>query len=208
MNTKRMIDRNLVKKSKQLSRVLRHSASELGLDMDEAGWVDVDQVLRTLHMSRADLELVVRDNNKGRLQLEGERVRACQGHSLDNEAITREGLERSWAVYTSDASVWHGTNIDAVVSIASEGILAVARTHVHLAPAMTSKVGKRASVHVMLEVSPARVRAAGFCLYEAPNGVVLVREIPPACVIGLQAMTKRAREREAELTGLFGGISA
>lgn len=200
------MDRQLVKKSKQLSRLLRHSASEVGLDMDQAGWVDVGPVLRTLHMSRAELEMVVRDNNKGRLQLEGERVRACQGHSLDNRAVTREALEQSWTVYSGDASVWHGTNVDAVASIARDGILAVARTHVHLAPAMTSKVGKRASVHVMLEVSPARVRAAGLGLYVAPNGVVLAREIPAACVIRLQAMTKRARERQAELTGLFAGI--
>lgn len=206
MNTNQMMDRQLVKKSKQLSRLLRHSASEVGLDMDEAGWVDADAVLRTLHMSRAELEIVVRDNNKGRLELVEGRVRACQGHSLDNRAVTREALERSWDVYTSDASVWHGTNIEAVGSIANEGILAVARTHVHLAPAMTSKVGKRASVHVMLEVSPALVRAAGIGLYTAPNGVVLAREIPAASVVGLQAMTKRAREREAELAALFAGI--
>jgi putative RNA 2'-phosphotransferase len=206
MNTAKPMDRQLVKQSKKLSRLLRHSASEVGLDMDEAGWVGVDDVLRTLNMSRADLELVVRENNKSRLQLEGDRVRACQGHSLDNRAVTREGLERSWVAYAGDASVWHGTNVDAVASIAREGLLPVARTHVHLAPELSSKVGKRASVHVMLEISPARVRAAGVGLYVAPNGVVLAREIPATCIIGLHAMTTRAREREAELTLLFAGI--
>ncbi|KIG12942.1 RNA:NAD 2'-phosphotransferase [Enhygromyxa salina] len=206
MNTTKAMDRQLVKKSKKLSRLLRHSASDIELEIDEAGWVAVDDVLRTLNMSRADLEMVVRENNKSRLQLEGDRVRACQGHSLDNWAVTREGLEASWDAYAGDASVWHGTSVDAVASIAREGILAVGRTHVHLAPAMSSKVGKRASVHVMLEISPARVRAAGVGLFVAPNGVVLAREIPASCVIGLHAMTTRAREREAELSRLFTGI--
>jgi putative RNA 2'-phosphotransferase len=159
-------------------------------------------------MQLSDLQTVVRENDKSRLELEGGRVRACQGHSIDNRAVTREGLERSWTVITSEASVWHGTSVDAVRGIAREGILAVGRTHVHLAPAMSSKVGKRASVHVMLEISPARVRAAGLNLYAASNGVVLAREIPAACVIGLHTMTKRAREQQAQLTALFGSIGA
>ncbi|PRP92205.1 RNA 2'-phosphotransferase [Enhygromyxa salina] len=197
------MERRLVKKSKRLSWLLRHHATDQGLDMDEAGWVAVDQVLSALQMSLAELELVVRENNKQRLQLDGGRVRACQGHSLDNRAVTREGLERSWATYGGEGPVWHGTKVDAVPSIAEQGILPVARTHVHLAPTLVSKVGKRAAVHVMLEVSPARLRAAGVVLYQAPNGVVLARDIPASCVVGLRAMTRRARERELELKGLF-----
>jgi putative RNA 2'-phosphotransferase len=208
-NRGRHMDSDLVKKkSKRLSWLLRHGATEVGLDMDEAGWVDVDAVLKTLHMSRAELETVVRENDKRRLQLENGRVRACQGHSLDNIAVTREGLESSWARYADEASVWHGTSIDAVPSIAREGILAVGRTHVHLAPTTTSKVGKRSAVHVMLEVCPTRVRGAGLDLYVAPNGVILAREIPAACIIGLQPMTKRAHERAPTLRSLFPGISA
>jgi putative RNA 2'-phosphotransferase len=203
------MDANLVKKkSKKLSWLLRHGASEIGLDMDEAGWVDVDQVLSILNMQLHELQTVVQENDKRRLQLEGGRVRACQGHSVDNRAVTREGLERSWALVMGEASVWHGTSVEAVRSIAREGILAVGRTHVHLAPAVQSKVGKRASVHVMLEISPARLRAAGLNLYAASNGVVLAREIPPTCVVGLQTMTKRAREQQLELVALFEGIGA
>lgn len=207
-STRTMDAEQVKKKSKKLSWLLRHGATELDLDMDEAGWVDVDSVLRVLNMQLHDLETVVRQNDKSRLELVGGRVRACQGHSIDNHAVTREGLERSWTVVTSEAAVWHGTSVDAVRGIAREGILAVGRTHVHLAPAMSSKVGKRASVHVMLEISPARVRAAGLNLYAASNGVVLAREIPAACVVGLHTMTKRAREQQAQLTALFGSIGA
>lgn len=207
MTTKRSVDRRLVKKSKRLSWLLRHGASEVGLDMDEAGWVEVDAVLRTLRMSAAELDMVVRQNDKRRLQLVGGRVRACQGHSIDNRAVTREGLERSWAIYADAAPVWHGTSVDVVASIAAQGISPVQRTHVHLAPSVTSKVGKRSAVHVMLEVSPARTQAAGVTLYQAPNGVVLAREIPASCVVGLRAMTKRAQQAQAELAALFEGVT-
>jgi putative RNA 2'-phosphotransferase len=209
MTTTKTMDADRVKKrSKRLSWLLRHGASEHDLDMDEAGWVDVDQVLQILNMPMHELETVVRENDKRRLELVGGRVRACQGHSIDNHAVTREGLERSWTLVEGDTSVWHGTSIEAVRSIAREGILAVGRTHVHLAPALVSKVGKRASVHVMLEISPARVRAAGLNLYAASNGVVLAREIPASCVVGLQTMTKRAREQQGQLAALFEGIGA
>ena len=207
MTTNKTMDAHQVtKKSKRLSWLLRHGASEVGLDMDEAGWVDVGEVLRSLRMTLDELEHVVRQNDKSRLELVGGRVRACQGHSIDNHAVTREGLERSWTLITSDDPVFHGTNIEAVKSIAREGILAVGRTHVHLAPSKVSKVGKRASVHVMLEISPARLRAAGLNLYAASNGVVLARQIPATCVVELHAMTKRAREAQSLLADMFEGI--
>jgi putative RNA 2'-phosphotransferase len=207
-STPKMDEHRIKKKSKRLSWLLRHGATEVGLDMDEAGWVDVDAVLHALGMAREELDIVVRENDKRRLELVGGRVRACQGHSVDNFAVTREGLEGSWTLYASDESVWHGTSIEAIPSIAREGIMPVGRTHVHLAPTMVSKVGKRASVHVMLEISPIRVRAAGLNLYVASNGVVLAREIPPSCVVGLHAMTKRAREAQSHLAALFEGIGA
>jgi putative RNA 2'-phosphotransferase len=44
-------------------------------------------------------------------------------------------------------------------------------------------------------------------LYAASNGVVLAREIPAGCVIGLHTMTKRAHEQKTQLAALFGGIA-
>src|SRR5262245_41662152 len=126
MTTQKTMDAHqITKKSKRLSWLLRHGASEVGLDMDEAGWGDVGPVLQPVSMTLEELQHVVVMNDRSRLELVDGRVRACQGHSIDNRAVTREGLERSWALVTSDEPVWHGTNIEAVRSIAREGILAV-----------------------------------------------------------------------------------
>ncbi|MAC25117.1 MAG: RNA 2'-phosphotransferase [Sandaracinus sp.] len=191
-------------RSKKLSWLLRHGAVEAGVAMDAAGWVAVEDALRVVGLDRDALDEVVRENDKRRLELdrEADRIRACQGHST-GLPVTREALEASWVPYAGPAPVWHGTFLEAVTSIAREGITAQARTHVHLAPGTASVVGKRANVHVLLEVCPRRMADAGEALHVAPNGVVLARRVPAGCVAGLRALTRRARAREDALRALF-----
>lgn len=192
----------ITRKSKKLSWLLRHGAGREGLPMDAAGWVPVDDVLRRLRLDRGTLAEVVRRNNKNRLEWQGERIRCCQGHSLDGMPVTQAALEASWSPWAGGV-VWHGTHVDAVEPIAREGIVPGRRTHVHLAPELNSVVGKRAAVHVMLAVDPARMAEHGVDLYEAPNGVVLTRYVPPACIVELRASTRRARAREDALRALL-----
>lgn len=189
--------------SKKLSWLLRHGAGEAGLAMDEAGWVPVDEVLRKLHLSAETLTRVVAENNKARLEWEGGRIRACQGHSTDGMPVTREALEASWARYEGSGPLWHGTSVDAVPSILREGILSVGRTHVHLAEATDSKVGKRAQVDVLLEVSVPGLKEAGLGVFQSSNGVILVRSVPPSCLIGVVAQTRAGRARQGELEALL-----
>jgi putative RNA 2'-phosphotransferase len=118
--------------------------------------------------------------------------------------VTHEALEASWEEVQEDAPVYHGTRIAALPGIAREGILPGERTHVHLAEALDSTVGKRSAVDVMIEVSPARLRAEGFGLFRSPNGVLLTRHVPVAAIVGLVPMIERAQRRQWELLGLFG----
>lgn len=184
--------------SKRLSWLLRHGAAEVGIELDPAGWADVGEVLRWLRADRPRLVHAVETNTKRRLQLEGDRIRCCQGHSL-GVGVTLDGLEASWAPRESDATVWHGTNAAALTGIAADGIRAQARTHVHLAAELASTVGKRANVAVMLEVSP-----EGIALFEAPNGVVLTRCVPAENIVGLRAMTRAAKRDEDALREALG----
>ncbi|MDI1483829.1 RNA 2'-phosphotransferase [Polyangium sp. y55x31] len=195
---------NTVELSKTLSWLLRHGAREAGVSMDAAGWVPVPEVLRYLRISRAALEEVVATNNKSRLTLEGDRVRACQGHSTENMPVTVEALEASWQPYTDGGSLWHGTTVEATAPIAREGLYPQKRTHVHLAPSLESKVGKRSATPVMLEISTERLRDAGLGVWEAQNGVVLVRHVPVSCIVDLACTTRAAKQAEASLRARFG----
>lgn len=192
----------ITRKSKKLSWLLRHGAGSEGLPMDAAGWVPVEDVLARLRLSRGELAEVVRLNTKRRLQWQGERIRCCQGHSLDGMPVTLDALEASWVPWRG-GTVWHGTHLDAIEPICREGIRPGRRTHVHLAPALESGVGKRAAVHVMLAVDPARMAEAGVPLFEAPNGVVLTRRVPPQCIVELRPMTRRAQAQAAALRALL-----
>jgi putative RNA 2'-phosphotransferase len=190
--------------SRRMSSLLRHRAGEVGLRMDAAGWVELDELSAHLSEPRELVAEVVQQNNKTRFEVCGTRIRASQGHSLESMPVTQEALEASWATFDGEDSLWHGTQPDVVESIARDGLLRGARSHVHLAESRDSSVGKRANVGVLLEISPTRLRAAGQMLFRSPNGVILCRHVPPECIVSIQPITKRARQNVAAMRAAFG----
>lgn len=196
--------RSIVRTSKKLSWLLRHGAAEAGLAMDAAGWASIDDVLATLRISRRQLQDAFEQNDKRRLQIDGDRVRCCQGHSTAGTPVTADALEATWTPWTGDVA-FHGTYDGALDGIARDGLVPQARTHVHLAESMDSTVGKRSRVHLLLHVGADRLRAAGIGGFAAPNGVLLARRVPLDCIVDLTPRTKRTRANEAELRArLFG----
>lgn len=192
----------LIATSKRVSWLLRHGASERGVAMDDAGWVAVADVLRVLRLSPAQLDAVVAQNDKLRFERQGSLIRACQGHS--ERAVTRGALEASWAEHHGGEPIFHGTSVEAALSIAREGIGAQARSHVHLAPSRRSKVGKRWNVALLLAVDPARVRGHGIRIFASPNGVLLARRVPADCIVGVEPLTGAAQARLHDLRAAFG----
>ena len=78
--------------SKFLSLVLRHQPQVIGLNLDEAGWANVDELLGKASaagksISRDVLHQVVASSDKNRFALsaDGLSIRANQGHSVDVE---------------------------------------------------------------------------------------------------------------------------
>ena len=151
--------------------------------MSADGWAPIAQVLSLLHLNRAALDTAVRDNDKRRLQVDGDRIRACQGHSLEGMPVTREALENSWERVHPDHLLWHGTNRAVLPAIQRDGLLPGRRTHVHLAPAKDSHVGRRSAVEVLLGVDPGNLE-----VYLAPNGVLLTREVPADAIVRADAV--------------------
>lgn len=198
---------DFTKLSKRLSWLLRHGANEVGLPMDAAGWVSLADLRRHIRVSRPVLERCVSENRKGRFAIDGERIRACQGHSTAGTPVTAEALEASWeAIEGRRDPVYHGTATDTVGDIArSGGLRPMARTHVHLAGAPQDRVGKRDNVGVLLVVDPAALAREGRGLFRSPNGVYLTRDVPWSCVVDLMAVSRRARQRhDALLDHLLG----
>ena len=170
--------RDDVRLSKFLAYVLRHDPAAVGIELDDAGWVPVDELLAGLAdagrpIDRARLEAMVANNDKRRYELAGDRIRAAQGHSRPVD-LRLEPLRPPDVLY-------HGTVERFLASITAEGLRPGQRTHVHLSAdvATAKRVGARRGRPVVLRVDAAGMHAAGTVFFRAANGVWLTARVPP-----------------------------
>src|SRR5439155_7758274 len=133
---------DLVRLSKRLSYVLRHNPGRVGLTLDPQGWVPVADVLAALRLTRDQLDTVVATNDKRRFAVEGDLIRANQGHSVRVDlALTPE---------SPPAVLYHGTPAMNLASIHASGLLKQNRHHVHLSADVETarRVGRRRTADV------------------------------------------------------------
>ena len=106
----RMDERRTVKVSKYLSKHLRHQPERIGLTLGEGGWVEIDTLIAAaaahgFPFTRDELDHVVATNDKQRFAVEGTRIRASQGHSVEVDL----GLPRRRLPRTSTTALWPAT---------------------------------------------------------------------------------------------------
>ncbi|MEU1415138.1 MULTISPECIES: RNA 2'-phosphotransferase [unclassified Streptomyces] len=171
-------DRRTVKVSKYLSKHLRHQPERIGLTLDEAGWVEIDTLLAAaaahgFRITRDELDHVVAANDKKRFAVEGGRIRASQGHSVDVDL----GLPPA----TPPAYLYHGTVARHLDAIRAEGLRPMNRHDVHLSPDRETaiRVGARRGRPVVLGVDAEAMHRDGHVFHVSANGVWLTRSVPP-----------------------------
>lgn len=77
-----------VKLSKEVSYALRHAPWEYELELDENGFVLIEQLLNSLNslneygrnVTREDLEYIIANSDKKRHEIVGDKIRALYGH--------------------------------------------------------------------------------------------------------------------------------
>lgn len=176
-----MDEQLLIRRSKLLSKTLRHQPSLAGLTLGPGGWVAVDDLLRGLReragvsISRAELDEVVANNNKRRFAYDetGTRIRASQGHSVEVDMELTE--------MPPPQTLYHGTGARTVEAIWREGLRKMRRHHVHLSAdtATALKVGARHGAPVVFAVAAGEMARDGVLFYRSDNGVWLVEAVPP-----------------------------
>lgn len=175
-----MDSKRRIRISKFMSKVLRHEPESIGLILGDGGWVTVVGLLDGLanagtSLTREELEEIVRTCDKQRFAINesGTLIRANQGHSAE--------VDLQLEVCDPPAELFHGTALTAVPSILRDGLLKMARHHVHLSlnPEVAAKVGQRHGKPAVLIVNAAEMRAAGHVFYCSANGVWLVEHVPP-----------------------------
>ncbi len=173
-----MDERRTVKVSKYLSKHLRHQPERIGLTLDANGWVTIDELLRAVArhhfpLTRAELDHVVASNDKQRFAIEGDRIRASQGHTVD--------VDLDLPPADPPAYLYHGTVGRSLDAIRDEGLRPMNRTHVHLSPdrETATRVGARRGRPVVLSVDAGAMHRAGHVFYVSANGVWLTAAVPP-----------------------------
>jgi putative RNA 2'-phosphotransferase len=163
--------------SKFLSYVLRHHPAKIGIALDPAGWVSVEDLLAALAAhgeptTRAELFDLVATSDKKRFALSEDqaRIRASQGHSVP--------VDLGYTPLAPPAVLYHGTVDKFLGSIRAVGLTKGQRHHVHLSAdtATATVVGQRRGRPVLLTIDA----AAAF--FRSANGVWLTDHVPPAFI--------------------------
>ena len=133
-----------IRLSKEISYALRHAPWEYELEMDEEGWVPVEQLLEALHRTvkwsnicEADLNEMIEKSEKKRHELAEGRIRAFYGHSIPMKILKEEKMPPD--------VLYHGTARRFLESINENGLLPQSRQYVHLSQDIETaeNVGKR-----------------------------------------------------------------
>lgn len=166
--------------SKTLSYWLRHAPEAANLLLDSPGWADVEAVLAAFksantRVERSVLHQVVVQSDKQRFELsvDGSRIRARQGHSVQVEA--------DWIQASPPTSLYHGTTDRVSDRIVREGLKPGSRHHVHLSTDIeTAKtVGMRRGTPIVFEIAAGALAEEGQPFFLSSNGVWLVGHVPP-----------------------------
>ncbi|MEU2712715.1 RNA 2'-phosphotransferase [Streptomyces sp. NPDC007205] len=171
-------ERRTVKVSKYLSKHLRHQPQRIGLTLDPGGWVEIDSLIAAaaahgFRFTREELDHVVATNDKRRFAIEGSRIRASQGHSIDVDL----GLPPA----TPPAYLYHGTVARNLDAIRADGLRPMSRHDVHLSAdrETATRVGARRGRPVVLAVDAGAMHRDGHLFRVSANGVWLTRAVPP-----------------------------
>ncbi|MGL6220625.1 MAG: RNA 2'-phosphotransferase [Lacrimispora sphenoides] len=166
------------KLSKYISLVLRHDPGAAGIQLDEHGWANVEELLEGIKSTGRKIDIkmlaeIVATDNKQRYSFNADKtlIRANQGHSIpvDVELSEQEPPEL----------LYHGTADRFLASIKTDGLKPMSRLYVHLSKDIetAAKVGGRHGKPVILKVDSGVMYRDGFKFYLSANGVWLTKYV-------------------------------
>ena len=169
--------------SKYLCLLLRHQPEKAELDMDEHGWVSVEQLIDGVNrhssykLDRELLEQIVSDDNKGRYRFDDKhkKIKCCQGHSVP-------WVEPELKYFEPPEFLYHGTTTKALEAIEESGaIKKMARHAVHM-QADISKAWQSAErwhkTPVVLKIAASEMNKDGYRFGVTENDVWCTDEVP------------------------------
>ncbi len=161
-----------------ISGALRHFPDDLGLAMNQHGWVDFDvlcDAMRTRYKwaNKDKLFSMIESDEKGRYEIQGRKIRARYGHSVDIDLDYPENTL---------PELYYGASREEVDILLEKGIKPIKQRYVHLSTTI-EKALEVARIHtddpVLLKINAEEARNDGVSIISANDNIVLSDEIPP-----------------------------
>lgn len=174
-----MVSKEDMRISKFISLILRHKPEEIGLTLDEYGYINTSDLIRGLNrkgykVTISDLERIVEEDSKQRYSFNYDKtkIKANQGHSISVN-LELQAIEPPKVLY-------HGTATRFSESIYKEGIKKQGRQYVHLSADVetATKVGKRHGELVVFKVNSEQMHKDGYKFFLSENKVWLTDHVP------------------------------
>jgi len=173
------MENKLTKLSKRLSFVLRHHPEKIGIQLDEHGRANLNELIQKFNehygnqINKSSIDQIIKQSDKQRYAIKGDTIRALYGHSIPVDPLAKPT--------TPPKYLFHGTSHAAATFIESEGLTKMKRKFVHLSEDKKSamQVGQRRDpVPVILRISAFDAAYDGFDFYPTKSGIWLVNEVP------------------------------
>ncbi|MEZ5017702.1 MAG: RNA 2'-phosphotransferase [Flavipsychrobacter sp.] len=173
-------EKEKVKLSKFLSLVLRHQPEKIGIELDQNGWVEVEELINKLNeadvlMNIDTLKHVVASSEKKRFAFDStlKKIRANQGHSVN--------IDLDYKPSVPPNVLYHGTAEKSLEQIFESGLHKMSRHHVHLSSdTLTAlKVGQRHGKPSILVINSLEMHNDGIPFLISDNGVWLTDYVAP-----------------------------
>ena len=168
-----IMENNLERTSRFISLILRHKPETIGIELDEHGWANVDELLKGVNIDFDTLEKIVNEDEKGRYSFNEDKtkIRANQGHSINVDVELEEKMPPD--------ILYHGTGEKYVDSINKIGLIPKTRLYVHMTEDLeVAKItGVRHGKLIIYKIDAKRMHDDGILFYKSVNNVWLTKNV-------------------------------
>ena len=161
-----------------ISGALRHFPDDLGLAMNQHGWVDLDvlcDAMRTRYKwsNKDKLLSIIESDEKGRYEIQGRKIRARYGHSVNVDLDYPENTL---------PELYYGASREELDILLEKGIKPVKQRYVHLSTT-SEKALEVAKIHtddpILILIKAQEAQSEGITMLSATDNIVLSEEISP-----------------------------
>ena len=161
-----------------ISGALRHFPDDLGLAMNQHGWVDLDvlcDAMKTRYKwaNKDKLLSIIDSDEKGRYEIQGRKIRARYGHSVNVDLDYPENTL---------PELYYGASREELDILLEKGIKPMKQRYVHLSTT-SEKALEVANIHtddpILILIKAQEAQSDGITMLSATDNIVLSEEISP-----------------------------